>query len=64
MFKIGVKGYKILDPKDKKTILSKDVTFDDASMMKPTNSQQVESKKTTNVSQQVKSDATPRTPGS
>ena len=33
-------------------------------MVKPTDSQQVESKKTTEVSQRVKSDATPRTPGS
>ena len=41
-----------------------DVTFDEASMMKPTNSQQVEGKKITEVSQQVKSDATPRTQGS
>jgi len=33
-------------------------------MMQLTNSQQVKSKKTTKVSLQVKSDATPRTPGS
>ena len=33
-------------------------------MMKPTDSQQVESKKTTEVSQQVESDTTPHTPGS
>ena len=52
-FKIDVKGYEIWDPKDKKTILSRDVTFDKASMMKPSDSQQVESKNTTNVSQQV-----------
>jgi len=38
-FKRGVKGYKIWDLKDKKTILSKDVTFDEASMMKFTDSQ-------------------------
>jgi len=63
-FKRGVKGYKIWHPKDKKTILSRDVTFDEASMIKPTNSQQVEGKKITEVSQQVKSDATPRTQGS
>ena len=36
VFKRYVKGYKIWDPKDKKTILSMDVTFDEASMMKPT----------------------------
>jgi len=38
-FKKGVKGYKIWDSKDKKFVLSRDVTFDEASMMKPTNSQ-------------------------
>jgi len=42
-FKRGVKWYKIWDPKDRKFILSRDVTFDEASMVKPTNSQQVES---------------------
>jgi len=35
-FKRGVKGYKIWDPKDKKFILSRDVTFDEASILKPT----------------------------
>ena len=62
VFKRGVKGYKIWDPKDKKTILSRDVTFDEASMIKPTDSQLVESKNTTEVSQWVESYATPRTP--
>ena len=38
-FKRGVKDYKIWDPKDKKTILSRDVTFDETSMMKLTDSQ-------------------------
>ena len=38
-FKKGDKGYKIWDMKDKKTILSRDVTFDEASMMKYTDSQ-------------------------
>jgi len=33
-FKRGVKGYSIWDPKDKKAILSRDVTFDEALMMK------------------------------
>ena len=66
IFKVqrGVKCYKIQDPKDKKTILSRDDTFDEDSTMKPTDSQQVESKKTTEVSQQVESVAIPRTPGS
>jgi len=50
-FKKGVKGYKIWDPKDKKIILSRDVTFDEASMVKPTDSQQVESEKTNGILQ-------------
>jgi len=41
-FKKGVKSYKIWDSMDKKFILSRDVTFDEASMVKPTGSQQVE----------------------
>ena len=57
-FKKGVKGYKILDLKDKKFILSRAVTFDEASMMKPKNSQQVKSQTTDMISQQVESDAT------
>jgi len=52
-FKKGIKCYKIWDPKDKKFILSKDVTFDEASMMKPRDSQQVESETTDIISQQV-----------
>jgi len=46
--KKGVKCYKFWDPEDKKFIFSRDVTFDKASMMKPTYSQQVESEKTCN----------------
>ena len=42
-----VKSYKIWDPKDRKFILSRDVMFDEASMMKPTNSQQVKSQRLT-----------------
>jgi len=57
-FKKSVKGYKIWDPKYKKFILNRDVTFDEASIVKPTNSQPVESEKTKGISQQVKSDAT------
>jgi len=45
-FKKGVKCYKTWDSKDNKFIVSRDVTFDEASIMKPTNSQQVESEKT------------------
>jgi len=48
-FKKRVKGYKIWDPKDRKFILSGDVMFDEASMEKPTNSQQVESHTTNRI---------------
>ena len=58
-FKKGVKDYKIWDSKDKKIILSRDVTFNEALMMKPMDSQWVESEKTYRISQQVESDATP-----
>jgi len=44
-FKKGIKDYKIWDPKNKKFILSRDVTFDEALVVKTTNSQQVESEK-------------------
>ena len=57
-FKKGVKSYKIWDPKERKFILSRDVTFDDSSMVKPTNSQQVESQIANRILQQVKSDVT------
>ena len=49
-FKKGIKANKIWDPKDKKIILRRDVTFDEASMVKLTHSQQVESKKTNRIS--------------
>ena len=38
-FKKDVKNYKFWDPKDQIFILSKDVMFDEASMMKHTDSQ-------------------------
>ena len=44
---------------DNKIILSMDVTFDEASTVKPTDSQQVESEKTNKISQQVEGDTTP-----
>ena len=40
--------------------MNRDVTFDEASMMKPTSSQLVESEQTKEVSQRVESDITPR----
>ena len=49
---------QIWDTKDKKFVLSRDVTFDEASMLKRTISQQVEIEKTKGISQQVESDAT------
>ena len=58
-FKRGIKGFKIWDPTDNKFILSRDVTFDEASLMKPKVSQQVETSKTKEISQQVEIDANP-----
>ena len=57
-YKKGVKEYKIWNPKYRKFILSRDVMFDEASMVKPTDSQQVESKTTDMISQKVESDVT------
>ena len=45
-FKRGTKGFKIWDQTDNKFILSRDVTFNEASLMKPTVSQLVETSKT------------------
>ena len=58
-FKKGIKGFKIWDPTDRKFLLSRDVTFDEAFMLKPKVSQQVETSKTKDVSQQVENDANP-----
>ena len=44
--------------------MRKDVIFDEALTTKPTDSQQVKSKKTTEIPQHVESDATPHTPSS
>jgi len=52
----------ILGPKDKKIILNKNVTFDETSMMKLMDSQQVKSEKTNMISQQMESDTTPPSP--
>lgn len=43
-FKSSIKGYKLWDPKDKKIVPSRDVTYNEASFMKPNNSKQVENK--------------------
>ncbi|KAH9793742.1 Integrase catalytic domain-containing protein [Citrus sinensis] len=60
-FKGGVKGFKLWDLEDKKFVCSRDVTFDEASMMKASSSQQVENK-TKEVLQRVEFDATPYVP--
>jgi len=41
-FKRGVKSYKRWDLKDKKIVIRRDVTFDEASIMKPTSTKQIE----------------------
>jgi len=63
-FKKNVKGYKICDPKDKKISLNRDVTFDESSVVKPTDSQQVENEKSNMISQQVESGVTSPSPNS
>ena len=60
-FKGGVKGFKLWDLEDKKLVCSRDVTFDEVSMMKVSSSQQVENK-TKDVLQRVEFDATPYVP--
>ncbi|KAH9656608.1 hypothetical protein KPL70_022746 [Citrus sinensis] len=60
-FKGGVKGFKFWDLEDKKFVCSRNVTFDEASMMKASSSQQVENK-TKEVLQGVEFDATPYVP--
>ncbi|KAH9684519.1 Integrase catalytic domain-containing protein [Citrus sinensis] len=60
-FKCGVKGFKLWDLEDKKFVCSRDVTFDEASMLKISSSQQVENK-TKEVLQRVEFDATSYVP--
>ena len=56
-----LKCYKLWDPKNKEFVSSRHVTLDEASMVKPTVSQQVKTMKTKLVlSQRVESDVTPR----
>jgi len=60
--KRNMKGYRLWDPKNKKIVLSQNVTFDETSVLKSTVSQQVERTETKKVSQRVKVDATPPSP--
>ncbi|KAH9657232.1 retrovirus-related pol polyprotein from transposon TNT 1-94-like protein [Citrus sinensis] len=60
-FKGGGKCFKLWDLEDKKFLCSRDVTFDEALMMKTSSSQQVENKNK-EVLQQVEFDATPYVP--
>ena len=45
-----MKGYKLSDSEDWKIVLSRDVTFDESSMLKTSNSQQVKSGQTKGIS--------------
>jgi len=56
-FKKGVKGYKFGIQRIENLFLSRDVMFDKASIVKPTNFQQVESLTANRILQQVQSDA-------
>ncbi|KAH9669389.1 Integrase catalytic domain-containing protein [Citrus sinensis] len=60
-FKGVVKGFKFWDLKDKKFVCSRDVTFNETSMMKASSSQQMENK-TKEVLQRVEFNATPYVP--
>ncbi|XP_020271638.1 uncharacterized protein LOC109846802 [Asparagus officinalis] len=60
-FREGVKGFKLWDPEDKKIIISRDVTFDEAHMMRPQIPQQVEECQISGISQQVEDDVTLQT---
>ncbi|KAH9662850.1 hypothetical protein KPL70_019489 [Citrus sinensis] len=58
-FKGGVKCFKLWDLEDKKFVCSRDVTFDEASMIKASSSQQVENK-TTELKEEVVSSDVPQ----
>jgi len=60
--KRNMKGYRLWDPKNKKIVLSRHVTFAETSVLKCNVSQQVERTETKEVSQRVKVDATPPSP--
>ena len=60
--KRNIKGYKLWNPDNKRIVLSKQVTFNETSLLKSIVSQQVERMKTKDVSQRVKIDATPPPP--
>ena len=60
--KRNLKGYKLWDSENKKIMLSRYVTFNEASLLNSTVSQQVERMKTKGVSQWVEVDATPLSP--
>ena len=61
-FRSGVKGYKLWDLEDKKIVMSRDVTFDEASMLKSPSPQQVEDSQSKEISQQVEFDVAPQAP--
>ena len=62
-YKEDLKGYKLWDPKNKEFVSSRHVTLDEALMVKPTISQQVEIMKIkSEVSQRVEVDATSHCP--
>ena len=61
-YKEDLKSYKLWDLKNREFISSRDVTLDEASVMKPTVSRQAEMRKTKVVSQRVEVDATPHCP--
>ena len=62
-YKKDLKGYKLWDLRNKEFVSSRRITLDEASMGKPTISQQVETMKTkSEVSQWVEVDATPHCP--